>query len=130
MCENIGEHMVGNVYVKFMREEDADKAHEDLNNNRWLVYPLKHRITGFASRDKNTVISPNWSFIDSFGCDFGALVLRSERSSLLATIERDLNDFVQKSGAQASLLSFTPPVDEVHTSLSISLSLSKPSMKH
>ena len=34
VCENIGEHMVGNVYVKFMKEEDAEKAKNDLNN-RW-----------------------------------------------------------------------------------------------
>uniref|UniRef100_A0A1I7X7U8 RRM domain-containing protein n=1 Tax=Heterorhabditis bacteriophora TaxID=37862 RepID=A0A1I7X7U8_HETBA len=43
VCENIGEHMVGNVYVKFMREEDADKACKDMNDNRWygclLSYP-------------------------------------------------------------------------------------------
>lgn len=36
VCENIGEHMVGNVYVKFMKEEDAEKAKNDLNN-RWCV---------------------------------------------------------------------------------------------
>lgn len=35
VCENIGEHMVGNVYVKFVREEDADRACRDLNDNRW-----------------------------------------------------------------------------------------------
>ncbi|KIH58873.1 hypothetical protein ANCDUO_10910 [Ancylostoma duodenale] len=38
VCENIGEHMVGNVYVKFVREEDADKACRDLNDNRWYVF--------------------------------------------------------------------------------------------
>ncbi|VDM56112.1 unnamed protein product [Angiostrongylus costaricensis] len=36
VCENIGEHMVGNVYVKFVREEDADRACRDLNDNRWF----------------------------------------------------------------------------------------------
>lgn len=34
VCENIGEHMVGNVYVKFAREEDADKCVKDVNE-RW-----------------------------------------------------------------------------------------------
>uniref|UniRef100_A0A0M3JGG5 Splicing factor U2af 38 kDa subunit (inferred by orthology to a D. melanogaster protein) n=1 Tax=Anisakis simplex TaxID=6269 RepID=A0A0M3JGG5_ANISI len=34
VCENIGEHMIGNVYVKFVREEDAEKAVKDLEN-RW-----------------------------------------------------------------------------------------------
>lgn len=35
MCDNLGEHMIGNVYVKFRREEDAAKAVEDLNK-RWF----------------------------------------------------------------------------------------------
>lgn len=34
VCENIGEHMLGNVYVKFSAEEDAEKAKQDLDN-RW-----------------------------------------------------------------------------------------------
>ncbi|KAB1262825.1 Splicing factor U2AF 35 kDa subunit [Camelus dromedarius] len=35
VCENLGEHLVGYVYVKFRREEDAEKAVIDLNN-RWF----------------------------------------------------------------------------------------------
>uniref|UniRef100_A0A915E1W7 Splicing factor U2af 38 kDa subunit n=1 Tax=Ditylenchus dipsaci TaxID=166011 RepID=A0A915E1W7_9BILA len=35
VCENIGEHMVGNVYVKFFEEADAEKAVEGLEN-RWF----------------------------------------------------------------------------------------------
>lgn len=34
----IGEHMLGNVYVKFVHEEDADKCVKELEN-RW--YNLK-----------------------------------------------------------------------------------------
>lgn len=34
VCENIGEHMVGNVYIRFEREEDAERAHKGLDN-RW-----------------------------------------------------------------------------------------------
>ena len=30
----LGEHMVGNVYVKFVHEEDADKCVKGLDN-RW-----------------------------------------------------------------------------------------------
>ena len=37
VCENIGEHMVGNVYVKFIREEDAEKAMKALEN-RWYIF--------------------------------------------------------------------------------------------
>merc|ERR1712168_306532 len=35
VCDNLGDHLVGNVYVKFHREEDAEKAVNDLNN-RWF----------------------------------------------------------------------------------------------
>ncbi len=36
VCDNLGDHLVGNVFVKFKREEDAEKAVADLNN-RWQV---------------------------------------------------------------------------------------------
>lgn len=36
VCDNLGDHLVGNVYVKFRREEDAERAVNELNN-RWLV---------------------------------------------------------------------------------------------
>lgn len=35
VCDNLGDHLVGNVYIKFDREEDAEKAVEELNN-RWF----------------------------------------------------------------------------------------------
>ena len=35
VCDNLGEHLIGNIYVKFRNEEDADKAVADLNN-RWF----------------------------------------------------------------------------------------------
>ncbi|XP_067937752.1 splicing factor U2AF 35 kDa subunit-like [Watersipora subatra] len=35
VCDNLGDHLVGNVYVKFRREEDAEKAMNALNQ-RWF----------------------------------------------------------------------------------------------
>ena len=35
ICDNLGDHLVGNVYIKFRSEEDAEKAINDLNN-RWF----------------------------------------------------------------------------------------------
>ena len=32
VCDNLGDHLVGNVYIKFRREEDAEKAAKELNN--------------------------------------------------------------------------------------------------
>ena len=34
VCDNLGDHLVGNVYIKFRFEEDAEKAVTNLNN-RW-----------------------------------------------------------------------------------------------
>jgi len=50
VCDNLGDHLVGNVYVKFKKEEDADKAVKDLNN-RWFggrpVYAELTPVTDF-----------------------------------------------------------------------------------
>merc|ERR1712062_921444 len=50
VCDNLGDHLVGNVYVKFKREEDAEKAVNDLNN-RWFggrpVYAELTPVTDF-----------------------------------------------------------------------------------
>jgi len=35
VCDNLGDHLVGNVYVRFHKEEDAEKAVQELNN-RWF----------------------------------------------------------------------------------------------
>jgi splicing factor U2AF subunit len=35
VCDNLGDHLVGNVFVKFRREEDAERAVQELNN-RWF----------------------------------------------------------------------------------------------
>lgn len=35
VCENIGDHMAGNVYLQFRRERHASRAVENLNN-RWF----------------------------------------------------------------------------------------------
>lgn len=35
VCDNLGDHLVGNVYIKYRLEEDAEKAVQSLNN-RWF----------------------------------------------------------------------------------------------
>jgi RNA recognition motif. (a.k.a. RRM, RBD, or RNP domain) len=50
VCDNLGDHLVGNVYIKFRTEEDAAKAVADLNN-RWFggrpVYAELSPVTDF-----------------------------------------------------------------------------------
>merc|ERR1711862_918060 len=50
VCDNLGDHLVGNVYVKFKKEEDAEKAANDLNN-RWFggrpIYAELTPVTDF-----------------------------------------------------------------------------------
>ena len=50
VCDNLGDHLVGNVYIKFRREEDAEKAVTALNN-RWFggrpIYADLSPVTDF-----------------------------------------------------------------------------------
>ena len=50
VCDNLGDHLVGNVYIKFRTEEDAAKAIADLNN-RWFggrpIYAELSPVTDF-----------------------------------------------------------------------------------
>lgn len=50
VCDNLGDHLIGNVYVKFKREKDAERAVEELNN-RWFagkpVYAELSTVTDF-----------------------------------------------------------------------------------
>merc|ERR1712038_2124572 len=50
VCDNLGDHLVGNVYIKFRREEDAEKAVKELNN-RWFggrpIYAELSPVTDF-----------------------------------------------------------------------------------
>jgi len=40
VCDNLGEHMIGNVYVKYRNEEDADKCVKGLNGKFYAGKPL------------------------------------------------------------------------------------------
>lgn len=50
VCDNIADHLVGNVYIKFRNEEDAEKAAVALNN-RWFggrpIYAELSPVTDF-----------------------------------------------------------------------------------
>ncbi|KAL4666616.1 hypothetical protein H8959_005305 [Pygathrix nigripes] len=41
VCDNLGDHLVGNIYVKFRREEDAERAVAELNNH-WFTGQAVH----------------------------------------------------------------------------------------
>ena len=50
VLDNVAEHLVGNVYIKFRKEKDAEKAVESLNN-RWFggrpIYAELSPVTDF-----------------------------------------------------------------------------------
>ena len=56
VCDNLGDHLVGNVYIKFRREEDAERAVTELNN-RWFggrpIYAELSPVTDFREVSKN-----------------------------------------------------------------------------
>jgi splicing factor U2AF 35 kDa subunit len=41
VCDNIGDHLIGNVYAKFYEETDADKALRSLNGRYYAGRPIK-----------------------------------------------------------------------------------------
>jgi splicing factor U2AF subunit len=45
VCENLGDHLIGNVYVKFKKEEDAEKAVRDINNRWFNARPVHAELT-------------------------------------------------------------------------------------
>ncbi|KAJ8316052.1 hypothetical protein KUTeg_006066 [Tegillarca granosa] len=45
VCDNLGDHLVGNVYVKYRREEDAEKAVKDLNNRWFNGHPINAELS-------------------------------------------------------------------------------------
>jgi splicing factor U2AF subunit len=51
IVENLNDHLIGNTYVKFRYEEDAEKAVDDLNN-RWFdgkpIYAELSPVTDFT----------------------------------------------------------------------------------
>ena len=40
VCDNLNDHMIGNVYVKFEDEEDAEKALKGLTHRYYAGRPL------------------------------------------------------------------------------------------
>ena len=61
VCDNLGDHLVGNVYIKFRREEDAARAVAELNN-RWFggrpIYAELSPVTDF----REACCSKSWNF--------------------------------------------------------------------
>jgi splicing factor U2AF subunit len=50
ICDNLSEHLAGNTYVKFVKEDDANKACTNLNNrwfNRKPIYAELSPVTDF-----------------------------------------------------------------------------------
>lgn len=45
ICDNLGDHLVGNVYIKFRFEEDAEKAVQALNNRWFNGQPIRAELS-------------------------------------------------------------------------------------
>jgi len=48
VCDNLGEHMIGNVYVKFRKEDDAQKAVDGLNKRWFNGNPVYAELTSVS----------------------------------------------------------------------------------
>ncbi|XP_003384048.1 PREDICTED: splicing factor U2AF 35 kDa subunit-like [Amphimedon queenslandica] len=45
VCDNLGDHLIGNVYIKFRFEEDAEKAVQSLNNRWFNAQPVRAELS-------------------------------------------------------------------------------------
>ena len=45
VCDNLGDHLIGSVYVKFRKEEDAEKAVLSLNNRWFNGQPIRAELS-------------------------------------------------------------------------------------
>uniref|UniRef100_A0A2K5N1S4 U2 small nuclear RNA auxiliary factor 1 like 4 n=1 Tax=Cercocebus atys TaxID=9531 RepID=A0A2K5N1S4_CERAT len=80
VCDNVGDHLVGNVYVKFRREKDAEWAVAELNN-RWFNGQAVHAELSPVASATSCICGPfpRTSGGSSMGGDPGA-------GSILATV--------------------------------------------
>ena len=97
VCDNLGDHLVGNVYVKFRREEDAEKCGNDLNN-RW-----------FNARPIHAELSPVTDFREACcrqyemgGCTRGGFCNFMHLKPVSRHLRRQLYDHKRESGSERS----------------------------
>ena len=45
ICDNLGDHLIGNVYVKFEDEDAAEKAVNDMNNRWFAGRPIQAELS-------------------------------------------------------------------------------------
>ena len=51
VCDNIGDHLIGNTYVKFISEDDAEKVKKNISGRYYagkLIIPEYSPVTGGA----------------------------------------------------------------------------------
>jgi len=45
VCENLGDHLVGNVYIKFYKEEDCERSCEAVNDRWFAGQPIQAELS-------------------------------------------------------------------------------------
>jgi splicing factor U2AF subunit len=58
VCDNVGEHLVGNVYARYRNEPDASKAVEHLNNRYFDQMPLYAELCPVTDFREGSFVSP------------------------------------------------------------------------
>ncbi|KAJ3073248.1 hypothetical protein HDU98_001930 [Podochytrium sp. JEL0797] len=87
VCDNVGDHLLGNVYVMFKSEEDAAKAVEALNDRFYAgrpVYAELSPVTDFGEACCRQY--------DNGECNRGGLCNFMHLKTVSRTLRRDLED--------------------------------------
>jgi splicing factor U2AF subunit len=99
VCDNIGDHIIGNVYVKYFDEDDAERASKALTGRYYagkLIVPEYSPVTNF--RDAKCRQYEEGSCSRGGYCNFMHLkyVSRSFKKSLMRQMYEDHPEFLQK----------------------------------
>lgn len=52
MCDNVGDHLIGNVYARFDWEDEAQRAVEELNKRWYAGESRSDLVSRVAARDR------------------------------------------------------------------------------
>jgi len=105
VCDNIGDHVIGNVYVKYYDENDAERAMKSLTGRYYagkLIMPEYSPVTNF--RDAKCRQYEEGSCSRGGYCNFMHLkyVSRSFKKSLIRQMYEEHPDFLKKKQERES----------------------------
>ncbi|KAL3885267.1 hypothetical protein ACJMK2_025354 [Sinanodonta woodiana] len=107
VCDNLGDHLVGNVYVKYRYEEDAEKAVNDLNNRWFNGRPIHAELSPVTDFREACCRQYEMGLINSSECTRGGFCNFMHLKPISRELRRELYGRTRKSKKRSK--SRSPP---------------------